>query len=181
MATTPGPGARLIAYLVGTGTSSTQRIFSSSVPTDTPGATIGYLIAQRQAFLAIAPVQPIHNGSAIAEALRVAEAETRDPQRSRRFIVVSDLRQYTAHRWNFERQVPEEGQFVRGLRRDGMWPDLSGSEVNVCGFPFKPDVETAEKLRGTWMAALKQMGSRAPVVALDCLSIEGAEAWMRAN
>jgi hypothetical protein len=72
-------------------------------------------------------------GSAIAETIRIAVEHLGEVRGRRSLLVLSDLRQVTPGRWNFERRVPSALVFAKWLDRAGLTVNLRGLDVDVCG------------------------------------------------
>ena len=119
-------------------------------------------------------------GSAIAETLRVAVDHLHDTGGMRALVVLSDLRQYTPGRWNFERSVPSARAFAAWLARERLAVDLRGVDVGVCGtHHMRPagaarfDAKLAHDVVALWSSVFHAAGAD-PTIYSDCEAVTRA-------
>lgn len=156
--------ARFTAYLAGTSYDTTRSLFTISNDGRSPGERLARLLAAEKGLSGSLP--QAMGGSAIAEAINVAVTDLRDQSSSSELIILSDLRQFTRGRWNFEVAVPKPEDFERELKRADLMSDLRGVSVFACGLhnqsaPKAPafDPRLASQLREAWEYALQRMGA----------------------
>lgn len=174
-------GGTFTVYLVGTSRDTVRRVFAVSVPDLPLGEKAAFLLGAREELGRALATDAVHNASAIAEAVHVAASELRDASGRRELELLSDLRQFTAGQWNFERSVPEVPAFARWLQRQGLLADLHGVPVRVCGLhhrrapsagPF--DARLATKVRQIWEATFQAMGVSELHLVQTCEASAGA-------
>jgi hypothetical protein len=160
------PGASLTVYVVGSSRDTARRVLTLTVPEQSVGARVAGVLGVRRALPTLLPERPEPNTSAIAEALSVALSELRERRGRYRLVVLSDLRQVTPGRWNFERDVPPTSKFVPWLKTELFLADLQGVPVLACGLhPHRgPSAGPASatlltQLRATWEGTFRALGA----------------------
>jgi hypothetical protein len=114
-------------------------------------------------------------GSALAETIHLAIDDLADRRGTRSLSVLSDLRQYTPRRWNFEKQIPSPAAFSSWLSREGLVVDLHGIEVNACGTHHMRgkgagafDARMARKVVELWSGVFRDAGAPDARMTSDC-------------
>jgi hypothetical protein len=161
-----GTGSTFTVYKVGTSRDTVQRIFSVTLPNGSPGGQAAYLIGARRELAGVL-TDPLEKGaSAVAETVHLAASELQRQIGAHRLVVLSDLRQFTPHTWNFERKVPSSREFVAWLDEHGLKANLKEVPVVVCGLhnqrapgarPF--DATLANRVQEAWEGAFHAMGA----------------------
>jgi len=174
-------GGRFSVYLVGTSRDTVRRVFSIAVPLGSPGKQAAVLYAARSELKGLLTPIATPTASAVAEAVDVAVGDLKSEGGDARLVVMSDLRQYTPRRWNFERICPPPAAFLKWIEGNGLRADLSGIPVSVCGFhPLRApgarafDGKLAADVRATWEAVFRRMGARALRILPSCDEIPEA-------
>ena len=167
------PGSSFTVYLAGRSRDGTVRAFAVTVPPRPLGDRLAFVIGARGEIGGAVGRGP--DGSAIAEALSVAATGLRRRSGHAEIRLLSDLREVSGDRWDFERAVPGPDEFVRWLRERDLLPNLAGVEVHVCGLhsgrgPGAPafDASMDSAVERDWRRALGAMGVRAPDLRGDC-------------
>ncbi|MEW6755823.1 MAG: hypothetical protein AB1505_33320 [Candidatus Latescibacterota bacterium] len=160
-----GPGSSFVVLVPGQSRDTARGVCHIAVP-----ATWGPGVSRAQSAFVGRGLEEVgalrmSGGSAIAEAIQVAVLGLRERVGTRRLVVVSDLRQVTPGRWNFERTVPPPAAFLGWLEHEGLLPDLQGVDLEVVGVhsrrgPEAPEFTGAQEmaLRALWEAVFGRMG-----------------------
>lgn len=159
------PGSTFTSYGVGRSFDTAKMEFRVSIDSGAPIATVGALLGARNE-IHVRGSDADDNASAVAEAIAVAGTELHERSGRRELIILSDLREFLAGIWNFERSVPSPAVFFDWLKRTGLLTDLHDTKVLACGAhngrspdagPFAPQLAAA--VRETWQVALRAMGA----------------------
>lgn len=117
----------------------------------------------------------VPNGSAIAEAVYRAATRLSGQNGQKLIVVMSDLRQVSQGKWNFERIVPKSEEFVAWVRQE-VPLDLSGINPYLCGFhPSSPagiprvKISELESIKNIWRKTFEAWGVRDLRITEECL------------
>lgn len=159
-------GAWFAIYRVGSSRDTAQAIYTLAVPERAVGERVAFLLGARAELPQVLPERAAPNASAIAEAISVAVGELRQRGGRYRLVVLSDLRQVTPRRWNFEQVVPPAPRFVAWLQASHLAVDLRGIPVLACSLHHQRgpgasphDAPQATQLRQVWAHAWRAMGA----------------------
>lgn len=163
LATSPGAGSTFVVWSPNTSRDSTEKIWSLDVP-DLPSARlVAHLAGVGRELHGLLP-ETLERGSAIAEAISVAVEELQLRNGERQLILLSDMRQYTKGKFNFERKIASPARFLKWLNRSKLLVDAEGITLQVAGLhhkrgPNAPDfsAKDAKELLDVWEATFAAM------------------------
>lgn len=159
-------GGTFTVYLIGNSYDTAKQIFSVIVPDYSLGQKAVFLLSARHELSKVLKVATAEPSSAVAEAISVAVSGLCERKGRHQLIILSDMRQYTPGRWNFEKAVPAAAQFIAFLRHEDLFVDLHGISVMACGLhsqrgqgagPYS--AKLAAQLRDTWSGVFRAMGA----------------------
>jgi hypothetical protein len=180
-------GASFEILVPGHGYDSARRIIEHHVASHAVGERVALALAAVDAVSDAVAHDRGAAGSAIAETIRLAVDGLADRRGARSLVVLSDLRQYTPGRWNFERQVPSPAVFSKWLAREGLAVDLHGIDVAACGTHHMRgmgagsfDARMAREVVELWSGVFRDGGAAGARIVSDCdASMSAASAASR--
>ncbi len=170
------PESSFTVHQVGRSRDTTRRIFSLRVSRRARAQRTASLLGARGELPELFATGHTGASSAVAEALSVAAEELYQLPGRRRLLILSDFRQYSPGRWNFETGVPPASDFIRWLEREKLLVDLAGTEVVACGMHHRRAPGAAEykahlarATRDLWSDVLEAMGAAAAGPLTRCI------------
>jgi hypothetical protein len=168
-------GASFEVLVPGQSYDSSRRIAASNMASRAAGERIALAVAAVDSLPDAVARDRGAAGSAIAETLRLAVDDLADRRGARALVVLSDLRQYTPGRWNFEKRVADPAAFSSWLVHEGLAPDLRGIDVSACGTHHMRgtgatsfDARMARQVVELWMGVFRASGASDPRIVSDC-------------
>jgi len=175
-------GASFEVLVPGQGYDSARRIVERRVASHAVGARVALALDAIDALADAVAHDRGPAGSAIAETLRLAVDDLADRRGVRSLSVLSDLRQYTPGRWNFEKQIPSPAAFSGWLAREGLAVDLHGIEISACGTHHMRgkgagifDARMARKVVELWSGVFRDAGAADARIVSDCDAMCGGD------
>lgn len=171
------PGSTFELYLAGRTRSGARRLWRARIPEGSVGRRVSMAFHRAHDLVSALPAERLKNASAIAEAIDLAADRLGERDGEKQLAVLSDMRQVSPRKWNFEREVPDRNAFVRWLRDRHLWADLSDVSVSVCGLHHRSgpgageyDAELAGRTRDAWESAFDEMGAPSIRIRTGCQS-----------
>ena len=171
-------GSTFLAYTVGRSRSSASLLLTTTALGQSPGQVATALMGAR-AELERALATPVEKaGSAIAQAVDVVSRRLKEAPGTYLLVVLSDLRQLTPKRHDFEKRIPAPKNFLRWLRYHRLLPDLTNVRVVACGLhhgsrprPKSPAFKAshASRIEQVWQEVFSTAGSPSVVLLSSCL------------
>lgn len=172
-------GSAFVIYVAGRERDDTRRVFSFRPMGNGAAKRLASALGARKEIAALTP-DANKPGSAIAEAISVAASGMPPAPAARSLVVLSDLRQYTRGRWNFERRPLPAKRFVAELERNKLLPDLAGVPVVACGLHARRgkhaprySARQAARVRAAWQAVFARSRAASVKIAGDCEAVLG--------
>lgn len=167
-------GSTLTIYVVGTTRDTARRLISVSMPeTGTPSWITAYLLSAVNEVADLQLESTEESGSAIAETVEFAVANLRERIGVRSLLILSDLRQITDRRMNFEQEIPDADDFQNWLSGRELPGNFEQISVTVCGVHHlrsgdQFNAHQANLIRSVWMEAFRQAGAVEVEIYSEC-------------
>lgn len=159
-------GSSWSVYVAGSSRDTVRLLYTLSVPERSVGERVALLLSARRELAQLLSGTLEENSSALVEAIHLAMGEIGERKGRYWLVVLSDLRQFTPGRWNFERSVPSPQRFASWWRTERLSVDLRDIPVTACGLhnrrgpgarPY--DARIAVQTRDAWDGAFRAMGA----------------------